>query len=442
MRGTTVQYLIDIPPPTISGELHIGHLLSYSQMDFMARYHRHKGLIYPFCFDNNGLPTEKLAQKANIYDPNQIREFSYKKAEEYKNKFNGLQISFTDKQYDTYSDTAQRLCLLSFEDLKNKNLLYKATTEYWWCPKFKTSISQSELTEDGCYERSGEKAILKTGEGYFINMLDHLDDFRDAINTIEWHPEHYKKRLLNWIDKISFDWNISRERTYGIPIPGEDNMTFDTWFISSLSPQLAWGEGTLECPIFDARFQSHDIIRTWALFTIIKSLYHNNQIPWKHIIISGHALDKNEMKLSKTQGNFKNTDYYLNQYTASGIRYWAALNKCGSDTKIDEQTMLYGKKLINKIRNAKRFLDMQTSSGTNDEFLAEWKEHKLFFEQNMDDYEWSESIKDLTNFFWHTFCDKWIEESKKEPCNQTLRLILDEIILYFAIFLPECEMFQ
>jgi valyl-tRNA synthetase len=62
------QFTIDMPPPTISGQLHMGHAFSYTQMDFLARYQRLKGneLIYPFGYDNNGIPTEKFAYKKRI----------------------------------------------------------------------------------------------------------------------------------------------------------------------------------------------------------------------------------------------------------------------------------------------------------------------------------------------------------------------------------------
>ena len=295
MKNTT--YLIDIPPPTISGDLHIGHAMSYSHMDFMARYKAMKGCdtLYPFCFDNNGLPTEKLGQKHGLRHPQEIIEMSLERGQEYKDRFAQLGMAFGPEEYNTHSPIAEEICRLSFEDLKAKGLLYKAETEYYYCPKFKTSISQSEMTPDGRYERSGEIAILKRGEGYFIRMMDQTDRIREAIDSIEWKPDFYRERLHRWLDGLQYDWSISRERSYGIQIPGETGMTFDTWFISSLSPQLAWasrtGKASLECPIFDDRFQAHDIIRTWALFTITKSIMHNGQIPWKRII-SGSSTER------------------------------------------------------------------------------------------------------------------------------------------------------
>ena len=71
-------YLIDVPPPTISGSLHMGHVFSYNHMDFVARYRRLRGddLVYPFCYDNNGLPTEKLCLSHSVTDPDLMTPWS------------------------------------------------------------------------------------------------------------------------------------------------------------------------------------------------------------------------------------------------------------------------------------------------------------------------------------------------------------------------------
>ena len=60
-------FSIDTPPPTLSGEMHMGHACSYSQQDFIARYKRMRGyeIFYPFGTDDNGLPTERLVEKKN-----------------------------------------------------------------------------------------------------------------------------------------------------------------------------------------------------------------------------------------------------------------------------------------------------------------------------------------------------------------------------------------
>src|SRR5579862_205885 len=62
---TTDNFVIDTPPPTVSGVLHMGHIFSYTQADFIARYQRMSGkdVFYPMGFDDNGLPTERLVEK-------------------------------------------------------------------------------------------------------------------------------------------------------------------------------------------------------------------------------------------------------------------------------------------------------------------------------------------------------------------------------------------
>src|SRR3989344_8424810 len=64
-KSKAPNYSIDTPPPTVSGEMHIGHACSYSQQDFIARYKRMSGfnLFFPFGTDDNGLPTERLVEK-------------------------------------------------------------------------------------------------------------------------------------------------------------------------------------------------------------------------------------------------------------------------------------------------------------------------------------------------------------------------------------------
>ena len=62
---TGAVYTVDTPPPTVSGRIHIGHVYSYTQADVMIRYHRMKGehVLYPFGFDDNGLPTERFTEQ-------------------------------------------------------------------------------------------------------------------------------------------------------------------------------------------------------------------------------------------------------------------------------------------------------------------------------------------------------------------------------------------
>jgi len=434
------KFLIDTPPPTISGSqgLHIGHIFSYTQGDLIAKYKRFIGndIIYPFGIDNNGIPTQKSASNKGIKGTKEIIDFSLKRGEDYKSTFEMCGITFENGQdYHTYNNLSLDICYKAFEILKEKGIAYKANTEYLWSEKLKTSISQSELNEEGLIERTGETPIIKSGEGWFINLKDHLPQIKKMIDKIDWKPIKFKKRIDDWIENIKWDWSISRERNFGIQIPGEETFTFDTWFISSLSPQIAWSSykgynDMLNCPTFDMRFQSHDIIRTWAFYTIAMSYFINNQIPWKTIMITGHTLDGNGDKFSKSSGNATPPKPLIDKHGISGIRYWAFSSTLGTDTKIDENKMKIGWRIINKLKNAEKFINMQIENnwiGEKEEYYSKWLEQKNMIFEYLEEYEIDKANGTLYEFFWDTFCSTWIEESKKESISLTLNKILSEI---------------
>lgn len=441
------KYLIDSPPPTISGNLHMGHAFSYIQMDFIARYHKmkNKELIYPFSYDNNGIPTEKFAYSKGISNENSIIELSIETSKIYKKLFDDLEIGYTEDSYNSFDESAKKITILSFKDLKNKNLIYKDEEEYDYCTTCKCSITKSEI-ENNKHIRDNGEIILKKGYGWFIKTLEFKEEFKKQIEKIDIQPIKFKERLISWIDNLDRDWSISRERNYGISIPGEDRLKFDTWFTSSLTPQLSYSSYTkkdsLECPIFDLRFQAHDIINTWAFYTIIKSYHHNKQIPWKKLIITGHAIDEKGEKLSKSIGNFSTPYTYINEYGSNGIRYWAARSKIGTDTIIDDNIMNGGNKLPIKLKNAMKFIKFQQKKGwlgrdINKEL--EWKGIKNEIEKCFNNSDTYSAFHTLYDFFFSRLCDIFIEESKKESCPDSLEDILNDMMPYFKIFFPNIE---
>jgi len=436
-----MKYLIDTPPPTISGNLHIGHIFSYTQADIIARYHKYLGkdLLYPWCFDNNGLPTAKLANNKKIKGTENIIDFSIKRSHLYRETFENSGIEFSDENYYTFNDLSIQIAYMAFERLKEKGIAYKKETEYMWCPKQKCSISQSELNDNGIIERSGEKPIIKTGEGWFIDLLNHRNEIKNMINKINWQPKKFKTRALNWCDNLEWDWSISRERFFGIQIPGE-TFTFDTWFISSLTPQIAYssitGEPTLNIPIFDMRYQSHDIIRTWAFYTIAMSYFLNDQIPWENLMITGHTLDGDGNKEAKSAGNATPPKPLIERYKKSGIRHWASSYTLGNDIQIDENRMKMGWKINNKFNNAKKFIEMQIENGWIGEdasLLEEYQDCKSQILNSFERYEIEKASSLIYQFLWNTFCDKWIEDSKQKSTSLTLKKIIDDFELIFRI---------
>src|SRR5262249_8276151 len=106
----------------------------------------------------------------------------------------------------------------------------------------------------------------------------------------------------------------------------------------------------------DLRPQAHEIIRTWAFYTIAKAMLHEDTIPWRHIAISGWILDPDRKKMSKSRGNVVTPMHLLDEYSADGVRYWAAAARRGPDTAFDDKGLKVGKRLVTKLFNAGKFV--------------------------------------------------------------------------------------
>ena len=273
----------------------------------------------------------------------------------------------------------------------------------------------------GVHERCGTDLEYLVTNQWFIKLLDKKDWWIDAGRRIRWHPEHMRTRYENWIEGLNWDWNISRQKSYGVSFPvwycnacGEtivathdelpvdpqetgpragkcpkcggteltpESDVMDTWATSSVTPQIC---GTLleEYGIspeeFDRRFRpmtlrpnAHDIIRTWDFYTIVRSLYLTGDIPWTNVLISGHALDPSGKKISKSK--LKGADHptpMLEQFSADAVRYWTSSVRTGGDTNLSEEVFRNGGRLVTKLWNASRLALSQMDGYTPDGWAA------------------------------------------------------------------------
>lgn len=150
-------FSIDTPPPTISGSLHIGHIFSYTQAEMIARFQRMQGknVFYPFGFDDNGLPTERLVEKEkDIRAYNMPRsKFTHiclstteKYVNEYKELWRSMGFSVDwNLQYETVSPEIQKISQKAFIDMARSGKAYIKESPVLWCTNCQTSIAQAEL---------------------------------------------------------------------------------------------------------------------------------------------------------------------------------------------------------------------------------------------------------------------------------------------------------
>lgn len=307
---------------------------------------------------------------------------------------------------------------------------------------------------------------------WFIDVLNHKAKFLELADKIVWKPEFMKIRYQEWVQNLNWDWCISRQRFFGIPFPvwhcnschqilladdahlpvdpqemsypgGKctscsstdiipDTDVMDTWNTSSLTPQINvnWPDGSpdaLTMPM-SMRPQAHDIIRTWAFDTIVKSFFHTNDIPWKDIVISGHVLAGKD-KISKSKENSKTSpEGLLASFPADVIRYWTASARLGVDTAFSENQLKIGHRLITKLWNAFRFCSdhivgyqkpesLPPLNQLNEWLLTSLSKTVLEFIERFDAYEYHAALEVVERFFWNDFCDNYLELVKDQFFN-------------------------
>ena len=331
-------------------------------------------------------------------------------------------------------------------------------------------IKQDNLTHAvSTHERCGTPIEIVVKKQWFIDVLSHKDELLKAGYDLKWHPETMRARYINWVENLQWNWCISRQRFYGVPFPvwyckncgkpmfadeqdlpvdpcvsspkhacecgstefEPEHDVMDTWATSSLTPQISTdivtGKGLSDKMVpMNLRPNAHDNIRVWDFYTIVKSLYHFGKLPWNDLMISGYVTSPDGSKLSKKSGNNKNSPQdILAQYSADVTRYWANSLSLGKDTAFSLIPFDSGKKLVNKIWNASKFV---LSFLTDYEYkkvdllpvdkwiIEEYKALYASFIKHLDNYEICLGLNELERFFWN-FCDNYIEIVKRRLYN-------------------------
>jgi len=330
------------------------------------------------------------------------------------------------------------------------------------------------------HERCGTPIEIIVMTQWFVEYLDLKKEFLKQSEKLNWHPDYMQNRLDNWIKGLKWDWNISRQRFFGIPIPvwyccGEtilakdfpidptttemicpkcgkpaqpEKDVFDTWFTSSLTPQIT-GE---KIPM-SLRPQAHDIINFWLFYTMVKSYLHSKKLPFKDVAISGFVLDPKGEKMSKSKGNIVEPKDIIEQYGADSIRFWASQAALGVDLRFSEDQIKQGKRTITKLWNASKFslmhlegYDPKNKGELQDE--DKWLFSKLYsttkeYIERMNKYEYNKARDLIDKFFWNDFCDYYLEivkhrvyDTKDTGAQYTIYNALFSILKLYSPILP------
>jgi len=375
------------------------------------------------------------------------------------------------------------------EDLKSANLMIKQDPI-----KHQVSV----------HERCGTEMEINLKKQWFIKTIENKDEWLKKGDEVNWYPSFMKSRYTDWVENLMMDWCISRQKYFGVPFPvwyckdcGEiilpdekdlpvnplnsmpkhacpkcggtnfepEKDILDTWATSSVTPQIntKWKVNDQlykKLMPMSLRPNAHDIIRTWDFYTIVKSFYHSNCLPWNNVMISGFIMASPGQKISKSKSNSKSDPIDLiNTFSADVVRYWTATGSLGRDIIFNEDKFKIGARLVNKIYNASKFVwifleNYKPKDNTKDLLVMDkwiiqkFNEMQEKFIKYLDKYEVGLAMNELENFFWN-FCDNYIElvkvrlynpniygEEAKESAQYACYKVLLEMLKMFGIYVP------
>jgi valyl-tRNA synthetase len=357
----------------------------------------------------------------------------------------------------------------------------------------------------GTHERCGTAVEYLHTRQWFIRVLDQKERFIEAGRRIRWYPEYMRTRYEHWVENLQWDWCISRQRFLGVPFPawtckacGElqlaqweqlpvdprattpaqpcrcgsnlfeaEQDVMDTWATSSCTPLLI-GHWPADPDWFARHFpahirpQAHDIIRTWTFYSVVKALYHTGEVPWREIMLSGHALSATRDKISKSKTHQEAGPMELiDQESADALRYWATSFRTGQDTTFNPEMLAIGRRLVNKLWNAARFAEphlkelKQEASAekipinllpTDRWLLSRLAQTIASATAELERNEYATARAEIERFFWADFCDNYLELIKARlygedtPTRQaalwTLYQALLAVLKLFAPYMP------
>ena len=331
-----------------------------------------------------------------------------------------------------------------------------------------------------CY-RCGTTIEPRVSLQWFVKMETLAKPAIEAVRDgrTKFVPERFSKNYFNWMEDIR-DWCISRQLWWGHRIPAfycddcgeivvtkeasavcpkcgkpmrQDPDTLDTWFSSALWPfsTLGWPEKTEDLERFyptDTLVTGYDIITFWVSRMMVAGMAHMDEIPFRDVLIHGLVRDSQGRKMSKSLGNGIDPLEIIDKNGADALRFALVTgNAPGNDQRFQEDKIIMGRNLSNKIWNAMRFVIMNMPDEIDYSGLDpakytledKWiltKLHNVVAEAtvNIDNYDFGVALSKIVDFIWDNFCDWYIEICKSrlfdENCPTSLeaRYLLNYVL--------------
>ncbi len=325
------------------------------------------------------------------------------------------------------------------------------------------------ITHPVKFWENGKKPLEIVSSNQWFIRYPPAAEIIERAKGLQFHPEYMRVRFEDWANGLQGDWNITRQRFFGVPfpiwypidehgdvdylapIPATDDMlpvdpttvappgyqesqrnqpggfaadpdVMDTWNTSSMSPLIAskWEE---EPDLFervypmDLRPQAHDIIRTWLFATVVKIHELFDELPFQHAAISGFVVDPDRKKLSKSKDNADEGPFaLLERFGSDAIRHWACGGGPGRDVANDEGQMKIGRRLAIKVLNASKFA-LGLGEPSEEATVTEPLDRAMLLSladlvdevtRVFDDYDYARALERTETFFWN-FTDDYLE---------------------------------